>query len=162
MSYDFSIDQTRFEGAVSLRYFSGAQLARIRGGPVASSADTSSGRSTFMSCKVLTVDFLDRTDRSRRAGDSRMGRLSAGRLRQFHASGSVVLQDRPEGLWLTAEDVIYEQPREILVVYGTPQRKARIVTQKPGQPPSQLRVERRFYNLATRRIELTSPAVNAR
>ncbi|MGB2984976.1 MAG: hypothetical protein WBE26_03755, partial [Phycisphaerae bacterium] len=162
MWYDFSIDQTRFEGNVNLKYFSGAQLARIRGQPIGNSAEVPSGRSTFLTCDVLTVDFLDRNESYGRPDDSRMGRLSADQLRQFQASGSVMLQDQAEGLWLTAEDVIYEQQRKILVIHGTPQRKAHIITQKPGQLPNRVTVERLFYNLATGRVELSSPTLNAR
>jgi lipopolysaccharide export system protein LptA len=162
MWYDFSIDQTRFEGNVDLKYFSGAELARIRGQSPGGGADAQSGRSTFLSCDVLTVDFHDRSARSPRGGDTRMGRLSADQLRQFQASGAVRLQDQAEGLSLTADRVVYERNRKILVIYGTAQRKAHIVKQEPGRLPNQVSVERLFYNLATGRLELTGPTVDTR
>ena len=162
MWYDFSIDQTRFEGNVSLKHFSGAELDRIRGRSSGGSADTSPGRSTFLTCDVLTVDFLGRQDRSHRPERRRMGRLSSDRLRQFQATGSVSLQDFTEGLSLTAGRVVYEQQRKILAIYGTLQSKAHIVTQRPGRLPNQVSAERLFFNLSTGRVEATKPAVKAR
>ncbi len=161
MWYDFSIDQTRFEGNVSLKHFSGAELDRIRGRSVGGSADASPGRSTFLTCNVLTVDFLGRQERSHQPEKRRMGRLSSDRLRQFQASGSVTLQDFTEGLSLTADRVIYEKQRKILAIYGTLQRKAHIVTQKPGRLPNQISAERLFFNLSTGRVEVSKPAVKA-
>ncbi len=160
MWYDFSIDQTRFEGEVRLKYFSGAQLDLIRGRPIGDSADTLTGRSTFLGCDVLTVDFLDREQR--RPGDTRMGRLSAERLRQFHAQGTVTLQDQAERLWLTADEVVYEQQRRILVIHGRPHRRAHIIMNEPGQLPNQVTAERLLLNLDTRRIEASNSTINVR
>jgi len=88
-----------------------------------------------------------------------MGRLSSDRLRQFQASGSVILQDQVEGLSVTADSVIYERPRQILAISGTKQRKATIITQKPGKLPNQVTTERLFYNLATGKLELVQTTV---
>ena len=82
-----------------------------------------------------------------------MGRLSADRLRQFHASGSVRLQDPTEGLSLTASDVVYEKDRDLLLVQGDTRRTAHIVLQRPGQFPREYVAERFSYNLKTNRAE---------
>ncbi len=159
MWYDFSIAQTQFEGNVRLKHFSGEALQRIFQGPEESNAKLPQGRSTFLTCDLLTVDFLEREARGRNDSDKRMGRLSSERLRQFHAAGTVVLQDQVEGLSVTAESVIYEQPRQILAISGTKQRKAHIVTQKPGKLPNQVTTESLFYNLATGNLELVQTTV---
>ncbi len=117
------------------------------------------GRSTFLTSDVLTVDFLDRDSRAKDASGQRMGRLSSDRLRQFQASGSVVLQDQVEGLSVTADSVVYERPRQILAISGSKQRKAQIITQKPGRLPNQVATERLFYNLATGKLELVQISV---
>jgi len=159
MWYDFSIAQTRFEGRVQLKHFSGAALERLFQSASAGANPSSPGRSTFLTCDVLTVDFLDRDARTADASGKRMGRLSSDRLRQFQAAGSVVLQDQVEGLSVTADSVIYERPRQILAIAGTKQRKAHIVTQKPGKLPNQVTTERLFYNLATGKLELVQTTV---
>ena len=166
MWYDFSIAQTRFEGRVLLKHFSGAELERLFEASKNAGATLPPGRSTFLTCDVLTVDFLDRSAQAKpalgREGDAlgkSMGRLSSDRLRQFQAAGSVVLQDQVEGLSVTADSVIYERPRQILAISGTKQRMAHIVTQKPGKLPNQVTTERLFYNLATRKLELVQTTV---
>ena len=160
MWYDFSNGQTWFEGDVSLKYFCGGELARIRGEPAAAGMERLPGRATFLTCDVLTVDFLDREERSRRS--RRMGRLSVDQLRQFQASGSVVLQDVSEGLSLTADRVVYWRDRNLLAVYGSERLSARIVTQKPAQLPNQVTVDRLFYDLNTGRMEMSKPTLTAR
>ncbi len=162
MWYDFAIDQTQFEGNVSLKHFSGDELMRIRGLSVGGSAEVPAGRATFLTCDALTLDFLDRDERARRPAGRRMGRLSADRLKRFHAKGSVVLQDESEGLSLTADRLIYWKDRELLGIYGSPRRRAHIVTRKPGQLPNQVSVERLFYSLATRKLEVSKPGLNTR
>lgn len=162
MWYNFAIDQTQFEGNVSLKHFSGAELMRIRGLSAEGSAEVPAGRATFLTCDALTLDFLDRDERARRPADRRMGGLSADRLKQFHAKGSVVLQDESEGLSLTADRLIYWKDRELLGIYGSPRRRARIVTRRPGQLPNQVSVERLFYSLATRKLEVSKPGLNTR
>ncbi len=160
MWYDFSIDQTRFEGNVSLKHFSGAALARIHGGGTAESADASAGRATFLSSHVLTVDFDDEETRSR-GSERRMGALNAAKLTQFQATGSVSLQDPHEGLFVNADRIVYWKNREVLAIYGNSRKRANIVTQKEGQLPNQISVERLFYNLNTGQLELGKPWVKA-
>jgi hypothetical protein len=144
---------------VQLKHFSGAELQRLFEASKNTSATIPPGRSTFLTCDVLTVDFLDRAAQREDQSGTRMGRLSSDRLRQFQAAGSVVLQDQVEGLSLTADSVIYERPRQILAISGTKQRKAHIVTQKPGKLPNQVTTERLFYNLATGKLELVQTTV---
>jgi lipopolysaccharide export system protein LptA len=165
MWYDFAIAQTRFEGRVQLKHFSGAALSRLFEGS-GGGASQPPGRSTFLTSDVLTVDFLDRDSRAKpalsregNASGRRMGRLSSDRLRQFQASGSVILQDQVEGLSVTADSVVYERPRQILAISGSKQRKAQIITQKPGRLPNQVATERLFYNLATGKLELVQTTV---
>ena len=110
MWYDFSIDQTRFEGRVRLKHFSGAQLAKLfnrSGSPNPAQSAGQLGRSTFLTCDTLTVDFAEREARSRRSRKQRLGRISAPSLRRFQADGSVVLQDSSEGLALWADRLVY-------------------------------------------------------
>lgn len=160
MWYDFSIDQTRFEGNVQLRHFSGAELARVVRSAMGGSTDP--GRKTFLSCDVLTVDFGDPSEPKRTEETRRMGRLSAGRLRQFQALGAVHLEDEVERLMLSAESASYERDRNLLSVYGSQSRKARIVIQPPGEYPQDITAERFFYNLSTRTVEAAVPGVKRR
>ena len=162
MWYDFAIEQTRFEGGVELKHFSGAELQRVVRAKESVDLDVGPGRSTFLTCGVLIVDFRDHdgTDGPRRA--RRMGRLSAGRLWRFQASDGVTLEDSAEGLSLIADRVIYEKERSLMAVYGSPRRKARIVIQKPGKFPQDISAERFFYNLATRSVEAAAPVVRRR
>ena len=96
---------------------------------------------------MLSADFLQRDRQFRSRPSRRMGGLSSERLRQFQASGSVILQDR--GLSLTAYEVLYERERNFLEVHGTQQRKAEVVIQKPGRRPQ-------LYSYTFLRIDLTS------
>ncbi len=155
MVYDFAIDQTRFEGDVSLKHFSGRELQKRFGGVPAGSADAAPGRSTYLACDVLTVDFLGSDTRPRRDRPERMGRLSTRSLRQFDASGSVRLNDVSQGLQVWADKIIYERPRELLAIYGEPSRKARIVKRRADRLPLQIDVERLFYNLKTGMPEIS-------
>jgi len=155
MVYDFAIDQTRFEGDVSLKHFSGQELNKRFGGVPADTADAAPGRSTYLACDVLTVDFLGRDQRPRRDRAERMGRLSTSSLRQFDASGRVRLNDVSEGLQVWADKVIYERPRELLAIYGEQSRKARIVKRRADRLPLQMDVERLFYNLKTGMPEIS-------
>ena len=162
MWYDFSIEQTRFEGNVSLKHFSGVELQRIRGRPAGDSSEALPGRRTFLTCQTLEADFFDRKQRSLPLGSRRMGRLSSDRLKQFHAKGNVRLQDQSEGLSLMADRVVYWRDRDILAVYGSPQLKARMMVQKPGRLPTQVSGERLFYNLSTGYAELVKPELKTR
>ncbi|UCE60927.1 MAG: hypothetical protein JSU63_04080 [Phycisphaerales bacterium] len=162
MWYDFSIDQTRFEGGVVLKHFSGIGLQRALGEISGSAAVAGPGRSTFLSCDVLTADFLSREERSYRSRSRRMGRLSAAQLGQFQASGSVEIRDETEGLTVSAGRVVYERGRDLLAIYGTPQRRAQIVVQKPGELPKHVQTERMFYDLKQGTIEAKGTGVTGR
>ncbi len=160
MWYDFSIEQTRFESKVHLKHFSGSEFERL----VQTSAGGSSttGRSTFLECDVLTSDFGAGEGRRSESEPPRMGGLSAGRLRQFQALGNVQLQDPVERLWLSAESLGFERDRELLAVHGSQSRKARIVLQRTGEYPQDYSAERFFYNLATKVIETSEPLYKGR
>ena len=133
------------------------------GGTDVAALNLPSGRSTFLTCDALDVDFLQRDAAGRRVQRTRrMGRLSAGTLRTFRATGAVELQDESEGLHLWADDVIYERPREILAIHGSPLRKARIIQRRPRRLPNEVVVERMIYNLATGEVELRQPAIRGR
>jgi lipopolysaccharide export system protein LptA len=159
MWYDFAIDQTLFEGGVQLTHLSGEELEKVFGVAEGGASSGTPGRRTFLGCDALTVDFLDRTAGPRRSDDQRMGRLSSDRLRQFRALGTVVLRDEVERLSLTAEEIVYERPRKILLIHGTKQRKAQIIKQSSGRLPDQVSAERLFYNLATGQIEVVQASV---
>ncbi len=158
MWYDFAIDQTLFEGAVQMTHLSGEQLEKVFGLAEGATSSGVPGRRTFLECDVLTIDFLDRSA-ERKPTSQRMGRLSSERLRQFRAFGTVTLQDEVERLSLTANEVIYERPRKILMIHGTTHQKAQIVKQSPGRLPDQLAAERLFYNMATGQIEVVRASV---
>lgn len=161
MWYDFSIHQTRFEGQVNLKHFSGRELERIFGAAagVAESGHGGPGRSTFLRCDQLTVDFDARRDA---AADNRMGRLSANELRNFRAAGNITLQDKSEGLSLTCSDLSYERDRSLLFIQGTPAKKASAVVQRPSEYPTPFAAERIIYNLKTKSFELFRPDVSGR
>lgn len=154
MWYDFGVYHARFAGDVSLKHFSGAELARIRGTGLVSSSQPEPGRATFLNCNALTLEFLREREARQEGNERRMGGMSSERIAQFQAEGSVVLQDESEGLSLTADRVVYWKDRNGLAVYGTPQQRAHLVVQKPGQLPQQVAVERLFYNFATGKAEL--------
>ena len=163
MIYDFSIDQLRFEGDVQMKHFSGAELLKIRGAVAADTSTLPPGRATLMNCDVLAIDFLDRSEAASKKRVRRMGRLSAGRLAQFEASGHVVLQDRGQGLSLTAGRLVYLRDRALLSVYGSLGRKMQIVIQREGQLPIQASGTHLFYNLKTQRIEgIAAPTFQSR
>ncbi|MFQ5495602.1 MAG: hypothetical protein ACE5EX_09505, partial [Phycisphaerae bacterium] len=161
MWYDFSIRQTRFEGDVKLKYFSGPALARLRQG-AASLGSGDGGRATFLSCDVLKVDFqLPDAAASQRRGN-RLGGLRSDRLRQFEATGSVSLQDSTENLYVTADRVVYWKDSELLGIFAHGDRRAHISKKPPGQLPNQVSVKRMFYNLRTGELEAAKPAMDAR
>jgi hypothetical protein len=162
MWYDFSIEQTRFEGEVSLKHFSGEQLERVLGRSQADSTGAEPGRATFLSGDILTVDFRSSEQGTGRIEPRRMGRLSAGRLDRFQASGAVRLQDVHEELSLTADRVVFWKDRNVLAIYGSPQRKAHIIKQRAGQLPHQVSVERLFYNLTTGAWEIYQSSITSR
>jgi hypothetical protein len=160
MWYDYSIEQTRFEGAVELTHLSGAELEKV----FVTSADAAripAGRRTFLGCHVLSVDFRERGAESA-SPDRRMGRISSERLRQFQGSGDVTLQDESAGISLSADSVGFEKDRSLLSIHGSRSRKARIVVQRPGEFPQDYSAERFFYNLATRTIESVDQSFRGR
>jgi len=159
MWYDFSIDQVRFEEAVSLKHLSGKELERAFAGSVEKGVSLPPGRRTFLSSDILTVDFRGRAESSREASSRRMGRLTSDRLRRFHASGNVDLEDTTDGLWLTCEDLVFERDRSILVIEGGRVRKARIIKQEAGKLPTHVDGARFFYNLETGRLDVSKPGV---
>lgn len=162
MWYDFSIEQTRFEGHVRLKHLSGRQLEKVFGPTSLGTASVPAGRSTFLNCDVLAVDFQEKDRRLRENEARRMGRLSSERLRQFEAIGAVALQDQTEGLALTADRVTYERARKTLAISGTSHKKAHISTHQPGKIPNQVSVERLFYNLETGEMQLSKTSATGR
>jgi len=163
MWYDFSIDQTRFEGDVRLTHFSGAELMRIRSGSPVNSASAPAGRHTYLTCDILVADFLDREARKPAGEGSRMGRLGASLLQHFAAEGTVTLEDSGEGLMLSAGRVVYERDRRLLAVYGSHQQDARIIIQTPGRLPNQFSAERFFYDVEKNQIEqVVKPSLKSR
>lgn len=159
MWYDFSIYQTRFDGSVSLKHISGAALEELFGRQVVSGGGLPRGRATFLTCDVLTVDFLDRLARRSESDSPQLGGLSAERLRQFQANGSVTLQDQTEGLSLQAQSVVFEKQRNLVQVYGTAERLAHIVIQRRNENPHVFYTERFFYDLVTHQGESSRPIV---
>lgn len=85
-----------------------------------------------------------------------MGKISSDRLRQFQATGSVVLEDPMEGLSLSGDSVAFEKDRSLLAIHGSSTRPARVILQKPGEYPQDITTQRCFYNFATHSIELAS------
>jgi hypothetical protein len=160
MWYDFSVDQTRFEGHVSLKHFSGPELQRVLGTAPGGTVERTAGRATFLTAQTLTMDFLDGGPDSE-TRQRHVGAINAARLSQFQASGMVSLQDESENLFVTADRVVYWKDHELLSIHGNPQRRAHVVTQKPGQLPNQVSAERLSYNLATGQLEISKPAVKA-
>jgi lipopolysaccharide export system protein LptA len=159
MWYDFSIDQVRFEEGVDLKHLSGKELQKAFPGSSKEGVELPAGRRTFLASDILTVDFRDRAEKSRDPSSRRMGRLASDQLRRFHASGNVDLQDTTDGLWLTAEDLVFERDRSILVIEGGTARKARIIKQEPGKLPTHVDGARFFYNLKTGRLDVSKPGV---
>ncbi|MCH8967455.1 MAG: hypothetical protein IID43_07225, partial [Planctomycetes bacterium] len=159
MWYDFANDQTRLEGDVNLKHFSGLELQRRFGGMTET---TQPGRAMFLTCDVLTVDFLDRDERNRSREAGRMGGLSAAGLRQFQAKGDVKLNDAGIGLWLSALRVVYEKDRNLLAIHGSDRQPARIVQQRQGELPTDIQARRFYYNTKTGGIEASGPTFRGR
>ena len=162
MWYDFARNQTRFNGDVSLKHFSGSELTRMRRGLPPASAGSAHGRATFLTSDALTVDFQTDKTRARRGHGRRVGGLSASRLKQFQAFGSVVLQDEVEGLSVTADRIVFWNDRDLLGIYGNSEVKAHIVMRTPGELPTQVSVERLFYNLRTGDSEVSQLFLRSR
>ena len=86
-----------------------------------------------------------------------MGRISSDRLHRFRANGRVVLREEVEQFSLNAEEITYERPRKVLLIHGSPFRKAQLIRQRPGKLPDQMAAERIFYSLETGKIEISRP-----
>jgi lipopolysaccharide export system protein LptA len=145
MIYDFSIDQTRFEGNATLQHLSGEYYELLRDSKGIRPGEKLAGRQTFLKGDVLTIDFLQRSKRTR-LDDTRLGRISAERLRQFQADGSVSLEDSTEGIWLNADHLTYERERELLDLRGQP---AQITKLDERGNPTTVQTEIITYDLKT-------------
>ncbi len=152
MSYDFSIDQTRFEGRVNLKHFAGSEIVKRFGAAFPKASQDQAGRATFLNCDTLTADFRANPDKRRQKSDQKLG-LNARNLRQFKAAGNVTLQDQVEGIAISATDLTFERERKVLVIQGTEYDQAHIVLQRPGRFPLELSTKRAFYNLADKSLE---------
>ncbi len=161
MLYDFSLDQTRFEGDVELKHFSGERYDVLRGQRADAPNEELTGRQTFLKCDVLTIDFLRRT-RKTSLDNNRRGRISADRLKQFQASGSVTLEDLSLGLWLSADRLTYERDRDLLVIRGTLNQPAKINRQDADGSHTAAEATILFYNIKTQKIEGTGLRVRGR
>ncbi len=159
MWYDFSLGQTRFSGEVRLTYVSGDELLRRREVPGLTTQEVGPGRTTFLACEELTVDFLRGGERTGRSSDRRIGGLRSDRLKQFEAKYGVALQDSGEGLNLTAHRIVFWKDSGLLGVYGTASRKARILKKRTGQLPHQVSVKRLFYHWRTGEMEVSQPVL---
>jgi hypothetical protein len=159
MWYDFGIRQVRFEDQVDLKFLSGAQLDRFFSGPD-DRAVMPQGRATFIRSDLLTV-MLAASDASERKSVG-MGGLSAEGITRFQATGNVVLKDEVESVmnWITATELTYDRPRNLIIVSGVPKEHARIVRQEPGKLPMHLYVENAFYDPATGKATLSKPAAH--
>ncbi len=150
MLYDFSIDQTRFDGDVQLRYYRGGMEQLL-----AASQSQDNSNLTYLGCDVLTIDFL-RGPRVTGQPRSRMGRIGSQSLRQFQARGQVQLTDDTEGIWIIADELTYERDRSGLIIQGTFQEPARVTTRTSASGRlSEARCESGFYNLKTKKLEGT-------
>jgi hypothetical protein len=161
MWYDFAFDQTRFEGKVALTYMSGTQVQALAGGRPESlggmpkpSGGSPAGRNTLLTCDLLTVDFLGSPTASNRDG-TRMGRISASKLRQFKAAGNVVLEDKMQPISLNADQLIYERDRSILILQGSRERPARLIYPADHGLPRRFTAERIVVETDTGRVTST-------
>jgi len=126
MWYDFSLDQTRFEGGVEMNHFSGEYLDALMAGLALKEDERLAGRRTVLNSDRLIIDFLDSAAGGWRQG-SRVGRINARSLRQFQALGHVVLQDFSKQLWLSCDELVFEKDRELLRILGSPSALAEYV-----------------------------------
>ena len=126
MWYDFSLDQTRFEGGVEMNHFSGEYLDALMAGLALKEDERLAGRRTVLNSDRLIIDFLDSAAGGWRRG-SRVGRINARSLRQFQALGHVVLQDFSKQLWLSCDELVFEKDRELLRILGSPSALAEYV-----------------------------------
>lgn len=124
MRYYFAQRVAQFTGGsepVLLRHLSGAHIAmneklrqelQISEDQLSNLRAAGRGRQTDLHCQQLLVEF----ERSRGRGGSGAGQMSLGELRQFQASGNVVLRD-PE--WnVTGERLDFVEEAQLISVYG--------------------------------------------
>jgi len=152
MWYDFSIHQARFQREVEFKHFSGIGLQRLAGGSADTSPGRGEGRATFLDCDTLTADFMggsqaDETDQTR------FGRMSGARLKQFQASGDVRLIDEIVGFWAVADVLTFERARGLLTLEGRQRVPAEIVLQQPGKLPYSAKSISISYDIPSGRIE---------
>ncbi|HNQ23390.1 MAG TPA: hypothetical protein PKK06_09880 [Phycisphaerae bacterium] len=157
MWYDFSIHQARFDGGVQFKHFSGSGLQRLGGTPPAGVERGGPGRATFLDCDTLTADFQG-GEQETAAGDTRFGRLSGARLRQFRAAGAVRLIDEMVGFWLTAQTLSFERERNLLSLEGLTRQPAEIVLQRLGELPQPYKGVHIYYNIRTGRVDVHKPS----
>ncbi len=162
MWYDFSIDQTRFEGGVQLKHFSGMQLASVFRIPGADHARMPSGHQTYLTCDVLSADFHGRKQETAERETRQLGRLSSDRLRQFLARGRVLLEATSHNLSLSADSVNFDKDRMQLSAHGSTPKRARILVQKPGEYPQDYSAEWFVYDLAKRSVQAPKPVFEGR
>jgi hypothetical protein len=148
MWYDFSLDQTRFQGAVVLKHFSGEYLDALMTGRALSTDERLDGRRTFLQCGRLTIDFLDGAAGGWRQG-SRVGRINARSLRQFQALGDVELEDSSKQLWVHCEELVFEKDRELLRILGSP---AEYVLRPDDGPPTTAKADEVDFDTRTNRV----------
>lgn len=124
MRYYFAQRVAQFTGGsepVLLRHLSGAYIAmneqlrqelQISEDQLGNLRAAGRGRQTDLYCQQLLVEF----ERSRGRGGRGAGQMSLGELRQFQASGDVVLRD-PE--WnVTGERLDFVDDAQLISVYG--------------------------------------------
>ena len=159
MFFDRVNERAQFEGQVRLDHFSGTFL--VKTSHLASQAtpgEKKIGREIRLATKVLSVDFVS----APRDGDREapgVAQMSARRLEQFHANGSVrlTIKGQDQDQWLTAEELTYRKTRQLLFIQGSEDRPAEFITQVHGQPPRPVRASAITVNLATNRVDAQNP-----
>ncbi len=141
MRYYFAQRVAEFEGKdepVLLRHFSGAYIAmneklkreiQISDEQLARLRASGRGRKTDLHCRQLLVEFERSQSRSGRGG----GEMSIGELRQFQASGDVILDD-PQW-YITGDRLSYVDDTQLISIYGFKGQKAYIdfIERKTGR-----------------------------
>ena len=156
MFYDLANERAQFEGEVGLDHMSGMYMVSAGGASSTTTPeDGHEGQQAHLCCNVLSVDFVAGEDADR-PDSRRVGAMSARRLKQFRAIGSVTLDMRQpkETRWLSAEELTFQRARQLLFIQGTESRPAEFITQKAGTPP-------RPYRAATLTVDLTANRVDA-
>ena len=86
-----------------------------------------------LTAKELKIDFRDGAENSG-SENTKMGYISANKLKQFYASKDVYLKihDDNERLEMFADKLNYEKDNQLIIVSGTPQKDARIEIEEDG------------------------------